>query len=109
MGIPVVCYLLHPLFSYSYRRPRSADPRLQNRHPKQDYSNVAAKVDTGRRNQSKETERKETHDEVVSHRRSATSGSYDVCGACCCTHTWLHAELTAFLKLACLRCMMQTN
>ena len=82
MGIPVVCYLLHPL-SYSYRRPRSADPRLQNRHPKQDYSNVAAKVDTGRRNQSKETDRKETQGSggVVSHRRSATSGSSDVCGA----------------------------
>lgn len=86
--MPVVCYLLR-LLSYSYRRPRSADPRLQNRHPKQDYSNVAAKVDTGRRNQSKETERKETQGlgGVVSHRRSATSGSYDVCDACCRTHT----------------------
>ena len=89
---PNICF--HPL-PYSYKRPRSAGPRLQNRHPKQDYSNVEAKVDTGRGSHSKEAERKETHGAggVVSHRRWATTGSHEVCDACAC-HTWLHAELT---------------
>ena len=77
------CLLPPPFLIRSYKRPRSAGPRLQNRHPKQDYSTVEAKVDTGRGSHSKEAERKVAHGAggVVSHRRRATTDSHEVCDA----------------------------
>jgi len=71
--------IAHPTLLHSYKctRPQSAAPKLQDKHPKQDYSHVMARVDTGR-GQAGMRKAQVSDGEVSSGRRIST-GSDEVC------------------------------
>ena len=76
--------LMHPPFLHSYKcpRPQSAAPKLQDKHPKQDYSHVVARVYTGRGQplQQSQTEAKmESSNGMASSGRRISTGSDEVC------------------------------